>query len=365
MMRRCEVPARGGLWHLAGMGMGDFARSLRRGAAWLALALTGVAPAQAQDEAGFQTYLATLRNQAVAAGVRPSTADSAIAGLTFNPRVVALDRQQPGGTPSSAVAPFAPYRASHVDAARIGRGRSVYQAQRGRLAGIERQTGVPESIMVAIWGHETNYGSYTGNFDLLRSLASLAYDGRRRSLFAGEFIDALKMIDRGVPRDQLKGSWAGAMGNPQFLPSVYLRLARDADGDGRADIWNSQADTLASIGNYFVDAGWRAGQPWGFAVTVPPQFDRSQVQNRLVSPRCPRVFARHSGWRTMAEWRQLGIVPQGRAWPADGVQATLLEPDGPGETAYLLTGNYRVILDYNCSNFYALSVGLLADAVEG
>ena len=175
----------------------------------------------------------------------------------------------------------------------------------------------------------------------------------------------MKMMDRGVSREQLKGSWAGATGNPQFLPSIYLRLARDGDGDGRADIWNSEADTLASIGNYFVNAGWRAGQPWGFAVSVPAGFDRSMVRNQLVSPRCPRVFERHSGWRTIAEWRALGIMPQGAAWPDDRVLATLMEPDGQGATAYLLTGNYRVILDYNCSNFYALSVGLLADAIAG
>ena len=330
-------------------------------------ALAGVmlaAPVAAQDEAGFQTYLSTLRGQALAAGVRPATVDSVLPTLTFNPRVVELDRQQPGGSPNAPVAMFAPYRAQHVDAARISRGRTAYLANRGRLAAVERETGVPESIMVAIWGHETNYGSYTGNFDLLRSLASLAYEGRRRDLFAGEFIAALKMLDRGVAREQLKGSWAGATGNPQFLPSIYLRLARDGDGDGRIDIWNSAADTLASIGNYFVNAGWRPGQPWGIAVTVPAGYDRSGQVNRLVSPRCPRVFERHSGWRTMAEGRALGLVPQGQPWPGDDVLATLLEPDGPGKTAYLLTGNYRVILDYNCSNFYALSVGLLADAVE-
>jgi len=331
----------------------------------MAAALAGGSPAHAQDEDGFQRYLLTLRGQAIAQGVAPATVDSVLPGLTLNQRVIELDRAQPGSdTGSASVAPFAPYRIAHVDAARIARGRNVYIAQRGRLAGIERQTGVPESIMVAIWGHETNYGSYTGNFDLLRSLATLAYDGRRRDLFAGEFIAALKMIDRGVPRDRLKGSWAGATGNPQFLPSIYLRLARDADGDGRADIWTSQADTLASIGNYFTNAGWRAGQPWGWAVNVPAGFDRSEVRNRLVSPRCPRVFARHSGWRTVAEWRALGLSPRTTAWPADNVLATLIEPDGPGATAYLLTGNYRVILDYNCSNFYALSVGLLSDAVS-
>ena len=218
--------------------------------------------------------------------------------------------------------------------------------------------------MVAIWGHETNYGRVMGNFDLPRALASLAYEGRRRELFAGEFIATLKMIDRGVPREKLVGSWAGAFGGPQFLPSVYLRLARDGDGDGMADIWASEPDTLASIANYFVNAGWRKGQPWGFAVSVPANLNRAALANKTRSPRCPRVFERHSRWKTMAEWRALGLVPQTRAWPGDNIQATLLEPDGPGKTGYLLTGNYRVILDYNCSNFYALSVGLLADEVE-
>lgn len=335
-------------------------------AAIVSLAFAG--PASAQED-GFQTYLAEVTQRAVAQGVAPATAARELAGLTLNTRVIDLDRAQPGGTPTAAqstsFSPFEPYRLRHVDAARIGRGRTVYQSQRPQLAAIERQTGVPQSIMVAIWGHETNYGSYTGDFDLIRSLASLAYEGRRRPLFEGELIAALKMIDRGISRDRLKGSWAGATGNPQFLPSIYLRLARDGDGDGRADIWASQPDTLASIANYFTSAGWRPGQPWGMAVSLPAGYDRSGVQNELTSPRCPRVFQRHSGWRSMAEWRALGLVPQGRAWPADDMQATLIEPDGEGRTAYLLTGNYRVILDYNCSNFYALSVGLLADAVEG
>ncbi|MBW6525734.1 lytic murein transglycosylase [Sphingomonas sp. RHCKR7] len=323
----------------------------------------GVAPSAAPDASGFDAYLAQVRARAVAAGVRPATADSALAGLSFNPRVVALDQRQPEARPNAPVPLFAPYRDSHVDGARISRGRATYAANRARLARVEAETGVPEQIMVAIWGHETNYGSYTGDFDLLRSLASLAYEGRRRPLFEGELIAALKMIDRGVPRSQLVGSWAGAMGNPQFLPSVYLRLARDGDGDGRADIWNSSADTLASIGNYFTQAGWRPGEPWGVAVSVPAGLARAGVANRLVSPRCPRVFERHSGWRTMAEWRALGVAPLDARWPGDQVQAVLIEPDGPGATAYLLTSNYRVILDYNCSNFYALSVGLLADAI--
>jgi membrane-bound lytic murein transglycosylase B len=320
--------------------------------------------ALAQDEAGFQAYLMQLRTQAIARGVTARTLDSVLPTLTLNTRVIELDRAQPGGNPNAGIPDFAPYKAQHVGAAIIARGRSAYQSQRGRLQRIEDQTGVPVSVMVAIWGHETSYGVVMGGFDLPRALASLAYEGRRRQLFADEFIAAMQMVDRGVPVSQLKGSWAGATGGPQFLPSVYLRLARDGDGDGRADIWTSPADTLASIGNYFSNAGWRAGQPWGLAVTVPAGFDRSGITNRLISPRCERVFARHSGWKTIAEWRALGITPQTRLWPDDRVQATLLEPDGPGKTAYLLTGNYRVILDYKCSNFYALSVGLLADAVE-
>lgn len=330
------------------------------------LALTGTtAPAAAQDEAGFQSYLPTLEQQALAQGVTRATIASVFPTLTYNPRVVELDRQQPESSSNAPIPNFAPYKAQHVDTARISRGRTAYAANRGRLERIERETGVPEEIMVAIWGHETNYGSYTGNFDLLRSLATLAYEGRRRALFSEEFISALKIIDRGYSRDILKGSWAGAMGYPQFLPSVYLRVARDGDGDGRADIWRNEADTLASIANYFTNAGWRAGQPWGFAVDVPAGFSRAGVTNRTLSPRCPRVFARHSGWKTIAEWRALGVTPQSGMWRAgDRVLATLIEPDGEGRTSYLLTGNYRVILDYNCSNFYALSVGLLADAIR-
>jgi len=343
----------------------------RRGISrWFGLALAvaagalvpGAAPAQ--DEAGFQTYLQTLRAKALEQGVSAATLDSVISTLTLNQRVIDLDREQPGANPNAPIPNFAPYRIKHVDAARISAGRAAYQRERSRLSRIEAQTGVPESIMVAIWGNETNYGAVMGGFDLPRALATLAYDGRRRDLFETEFVDAMKMIDRGVPRSSLVGSWAGATGGPQFLPSVYLRLARDGDGDGRIDIWQSEADTLASIGNYFANAGWRPGQPWGFAVSVPANFDHSQVANRMLSPRCARVFARHSGWKTMAEWRAMGIAPLTRTWPGDSVLATLIEPDGPGNTAYLLTGNYRVILDYNCSNFYALSVGLLADAVE-
>jgi membrane-bound lytic murein transglycosylase B len=323
-----------------------------------------VAPvAIAQSDGGFQAYLESLRPKARAMGISDATMNGVFPGLTLNPRVIELDQSQPGGSFDSPIPAFEPYRVKHVDAARISRGRTAYVANRARLQRIEQETGVPEQIMVAIYGHETNYGSYTGDFDLVRSLATLAHEGRRRALFEPEFLATLKMLDNGVPRSRLVGSWAGATGFPQFLPSVYLKVAKDGDGDGRADIWTSEADALASIANYFVVAGWRKGQPWGVAITVPSGFNRASVASRTNAARCPRVFNRHSRWLSMAEWRKLGMVLQGAAWPGDTVLATLLEPDGPGKTAYLLTSNYRAILDYNCSNFYALSVGLLADAV--
>jgi membrane-bound lytic murein transglycosylase B len=315
----------------------------------------------AQSAGGFAAYVAGLGRQAVAQGVSRSTVDAIIPTLAFNPRVIELDRAQPGANPN-IIPQFAPYRARHVDNARISRGRVKYASLRPFLGKVERETGVPEAIMVSIYGNETNYGTFTGSFDLPQSLATLAYEGRRRALFEGEFIASLKIIDSGIPRSAIAGSWAGATGFPQFLPSMYLRLARDGDGDGRIDIWRNEADALASIANYFVVAGWKPNQPWGVAVRVPAELDRASIANRTVSPRCPRVHARHSQWKTMAEWRTLGVSPTARALP-DNTLATLLEPDGEGATGYLLTGNYRVILDYNCSNFYALAVGLLADAV--
>ncbi len=323
--------------------------------------------ARAQDTGGFASYLQQVGAQARAQGVSQQTLDAILPTLSYDSRVIALDRAQPGGGATDPAAPiprFTPYRTAHVDASRISRGQAKYQALRGFLGKVEQETGVPEAIMVAIYGSETSYGAVTGSFDLPQALASLAYDGRRRALFAQEFIDTLKIIDRGTPRERLRGSWAGAMGYPQFLPSVYIRLGRDGDGDGRADIWTNEADALASIAGYLVNAGWRRGERWGVAVTVPATLDRASLANRTVSPRCPRVHDRHSRWLTIAEWRQLGVMPQGAELP-DTTLATLLEPDGPDATAYLLTGNYRVILDYNCSNFYALSVGLLADAVAG
>lgn len=318
------------------------------------------------SEAGFQAYLPRLREEALAAGVSAATIDRILPTLTFSARTVQLDRQQPGGRPGSNVTPpFAPFLARHVTPALTRQGRDRLARHAAVLAEIERRTGVDAEVIVAIWGKETGFGSYMGNFDLLNSLATLSYEGRRRELFTGEFIATLKMLERGFPRSTLQGSYAGATGQSQFLPSVYIRLAVDGDGDGRADIWRNSVDALASIANYLNKAGWKAGVPWGVQANVPAGFDRASVANSFTAPRCVRVFAAHSRWLTMAEWRALGVTPaRGTAIP-DTEMATLLEPDGPGTPAYLLTNNYRVILDYNCSNFYGLTVALLAQGIEG
>lgn len=329
------------------------------------LALVSGSAANAQSESGFAAYLEQLSAEARQAGVSQNTVDQVFPTLYLSSRVIELDRSQPGGSFDSPIPPFAPYKARHIDARKIQTGKNVYAINASTLVTVEQQYGVPASIILAIFGHETNYGSYTGDFDLANSLATLAYEGRRRELFSSEFIATLKMIDRGVAREDLKGSWAGAFGYPQFLPSVYLRLAKDGDGDGRPNIWSSKPDTFASIANYFVQAGWHRDEPWGIAVNVPSSLDRNAVANLTEPPVCPRVHERHSQWLTIKEWRALGVLPQDGASYDDDMLATLLEPDGQGNTAYLLTGNYRVILEYNCSNFYGLSVGLLADAIRG
>lgn len=313
----------------------------------------------------FESYKQYLAARARASGIREATIQSTVPGLTLNATVIRLDRGQPGNISNPNVTPpFSPYRRQHVTPDLISRGGARYRANYAYLAGIKQRFGVEPQVMMAIYGHETSYGRVTGNFDLPQVLATLAYEGRRRQFFEDEFIASLRLLDQGIPRSRLRGSYAGATGFPQFMPSVVLRLRTDGDGNGTADIWSSEADALASIAAYLRDAGWKPNLHWGVPVRVPATFNRAAVRTSLSSPRCPRVYARHSRWLTMREWRALGIAPVGRGLP-DGEMASLIEPDGPNATAYLLTTNYRSILDYNCSNFYALSVGLLSDAIVG
>ena len=327
----------------------------------LSAPLPASAQSQSRDGIAFPDYVEQLKSRARDEGVSEATIERMTVGLTPNPRVIRLDQGQPGSPTRRGYPALAPYLKTHVNSTRIGSGRSVYRGHSGILRAIEAEYGVPGEIVVAIFGHETSYGNIRGNFDLSRSLATLAWEGRRRQLFADEFIALMKVADKGYSRDQLIGSYAGAFGNPQFLPSVYLRLATDGDGDGRADIFTNRPDTFASIANYFRDAGWRSGQPWGVRARVPNGFDTEAHSSELNAQVCPRVHERHSQWKTVDEWRDLGVEQLGNL--RGDTLVSLFQPDGPGAPAWLLTGNYRVILEYNCSNYYAMSVGLLADEI--
>ncbi|MEO6225014.1 MAG: lytic murein transglycosylase [Sphingomicrobium sp.] len=320
-----------------------------------------VQPAPAPNS--WDTYKVRLGMLARQQGVRDSTIRANVPGLDINRRVIELERTEPvARTVGGSVSVLAPYLSSHVTPSLIARGQANYFERYQALRSLEARYGVDPAVLMAIWGHETSYGRVTGSTDLLEALASLGYYGRRRDFFESEFIAALKLMDQGVPRWRLKGSWAGATGYPQFMPSVALRLRADGDGDGYADIWSNELDGLASIATYLRDAGWKPNTAWGVPVRTPATLNRAAIVSRTTAPRCPQVHRRLSRWLTMREWRALGLAPVGRSLP-ESEQATLIEPDGPYRTAYLLTTNYRAILDYNCSNFYAISVGVLADAI--
>ena len=330
------------------------------GAAFAASAATFQSPYYSWD-----TYKVRLAALARLQGVRESTIQTYVPGLDINNTAIQLEKTEPvAHTFGGVVGALAPYLRVHVTRSLIVRGQANYRNNYDGMRRIEERYGVDPTILMAIWGMETSYGTVTGNTDLLNALASLGYYGRRRELFENEFVAALKLIDLGVPRYVLKGSWAGATGYPQFMPSVALRLRADGDGDGYADIWRSELDGLASIAAYLRDAGWKPNTAWGIPVRTPENLNRQAIVSRITAPRCPQVYRRMSRWLTMREWRQLGVTPTGRSLP-ENEMASLIEPDGPNATAYLLTTNYRSILDYNCSNFYAISVGVLADKIAG
>jgi lytic murein transglycosylase len=325
----------------------------------------GITPAQPQPQSAFDRYKTYLASKARSQGIREATIQQVIPTLDYNPRVVELDRaQRPTSSAYSDSPPaFSGYLDKHITRSLIDRGRSRYSSHWNNLYRIEQRYGVDPAVIMAIYGKETSYGSITGGFDLLDVLASLAYEGRRRALFEDEFVAALKLMDAGVRRYQLKGSYAGATGYPQFLPSVVLRLRQDGNGDGYADVWGSEDDAFASIGNYLKDAGWKRGIPWGVPVNLPANLNREAIRSHVTATRCPAVFRRHSRWLTVREWRALGVSPGGRGLP-DNELATLMETPGAYAPGYLLTQNYYAILDYNCSNYYALTIGLLANAIS-
>ena len=322
------------------------------------------APAPTASANPFEQYKAYLAGRARSAGIRQATIQAVIPYLRLNQRAMELDRaQRPTSTgPSNNPPAFDDYLGKHITSSLINRGQARYSAHWPNLSRIQQLYGVDPAVIMAIYGKETSYGSVTGSFDLLEALASLGYEGRRRAFFEDEFLAALKLLDQGVQRGTLKGSYAGATGFPQFMPTVALRLRADGDGDGYADIWRSEADAFASVGNYLRDAGWKRDVPWGVAVRIPPTLNRAAVRSLVTPTRCPAVYRRHSRWLTVGQWRALGVVPTGRTLP-DTELATLMETPGAYAQAYLLTNNYRAILDYNCSNYYAMGVGLLANAI--
>lgn len=287
------------------------------------------------------SWLADVRAQALAAGVRASTLDAALNGAQYLPRVVELDRAQPEFT-----RPIWDYLDTAVSPQRVATGlEKQAQVQREAAAAAARY-GVPAEVLVAIWGMESNYGSNYGSAPTIDALATLGVDGRREAFARRELLAALTIVDNGdIDRDHMVGSWAGAMGQTQFLPTNFLAYAVDADGDGKRDIWGSMTDVMASTAHFLARSGWQAGQPWGAEVRLPAGFDPA--------------LADASERRPSAQWAAAGVQAQHGALP-DLTDAELLLPAGARGPAFLVGPNFRVILRYNNSVSYALAVSLLS-----
>jgi membrane-bound lytic murein transglycosylase B len=301
-------------------------------------------PAAAQPaQAEFRAYLESLWPQAQARGVTRTTFETALSGLQPDAESIALTRRQPEyGRAVGA------YLNSMVVPARIQGGMRRLTDWRETLDAVERKFGVEREIIVAIWGIETGFGANPGGKSVIRSLASTSFARYNGDLFQGELIDALLILQQGdVPRERMVGSWAGAMGQPQFIPSSYLKWAVDFSGDGKRDIWTNVPDVLGSIANYLKGHGWKTGLPWGFEVSIPRQFD----------------FQRSRA--SFADWAALGVRRgDGRAFPTQG-EGILFFPSGIRGPAFLVTENFNVLKTYNTSDVYALAIGHLADRMRG
>lgn len=306
-----------------------------------------VASAAAQDKTAgkedFNVFLRELWPDAQARGITRRTFDSAFAGLTPDPRVIAITRRQPEYNK-----PIGPYIASFGTPGTIATGLRKASEWRATLDAIEKTYGVDRWFLLAIWGMETSYGGYQTRWDMFRSLATLAHARYRHPYFRNELIVALEVLQRQhVPRAKMLSSWAGAMGQPQFMPSSFLNYAVDVSGDGHSDIWTNVPDVLGSIANYLARQGWKPGLTWGFEVTVPKDFDY-----------------RHSRG-SYADWARLGVRRvDGKPYPATG-DAILFFPSGVPGPAFLATDNYSVLKLYNISDAYVLALGHLADRLRG
>jgi len=302
-------------------------------------------PALAQS-GGFSAFLDSVRAQARRAGISSATLQRALFGLQPNSKVLEHERHQPEFTLT-----WAQYRALLVTDQRIQAGRAAWQRNRTIFQQVQQTYGVSPAVILGIWGLESSFGTKTGDFHVVDALATLGWASSRPSFFRSELIAALRILDAGdVTSARMTGSYAGAMGQPQFMPSSYLRYAVDIEGTGRPDIWTSTPDVLASIANYLLRSGWRTGETWGQPVTLPPAFD-SRLTGR-------------DNRRPVTEWLRMGVRPtSGRLLAYANQSAAVVQPDGPGGEAFLAYANFTAIRRYNPSDFYALAVGLIGDGI--
>ena len=313
----------------------------------LAATATGLAclPFAARAD-GFASFVTGVKAEARRSGVSDAMLSRAFAGVRPNAHILELDSRQPEFTMS-----WGEYQDKVVNDNRIATGRQLYARDIQLLYQVNDRYGVDPGIVMGIWGLESNFGATKGNYPVIEALATLAYAGRRRAFFHAELIDALRILDNGdITPERMTGSYAGAMGQPQFMPSSYLRLAVDFDGSGRRDIWDNRADALGSIANYLAKSGWRTGEPWGQPVSVPPGFDA--------------YYAGRDSRRSLGEWMRLGVRrADGTPFSRSDVSGAVVMPDGPGGDAFMTYANFGVIRRYNASDFYALSVGLIGDRI--
>jgi membrane-bound lytic murein transglycosylase B len=304
-------------------------------------AATGFA---APTQTSFHDFLTGFRQEARQAGISPVTLDRAFAGVAPNQKVLDRDRHQPEFTLT-----WARYRDLVITDKRIADGRQVLAANRPLFERVQARFGVSPGVIAGIWGLESSFGAGTGDFRVVEALATLAWEGRRAGFFRGELLAALKILDHGdVAPAAMTGSYAGAMGQPQFMPSSYLRYAVDFDGHGRRDIWTSKPDVLGSIANYLAQSGWRDGQTWGQPVVLPPGL----------------IAEGRDAKRPLGEWARAGVRPVAGRWAASPDTSTgLIEPDGPGGESFAVFANFAAIRRYNPSDFYAIAVGLIGDRV--
>jgi len=297
-------------------------------------------------EGNFEEWVKTFKAEAIEQGISSSLLDQAFEGVAPIPRVIELDRKQPESRMT-----FVEYRKKIVSQLRIARGREMMAQHRELLNTIGKQYGVQPRFIVALWGIETFYGKNSGGYRIIDALATLAFDGRRSQYFRTELLNALKILQDGhTSLDRMKSSWAGAMGQCQFMPSSFLQLAVDHDGDGRKDIWDTPADVFASAANYLSQSGWNGKQIWGRRAHLPEEFNSKQASLKVSKP--------------LRYWQNLGVrKSDGNDLSHASLKASIVLPDGKGGPAYLVYDNYRVIMKWNRSTYFATSVGLLADAL--